>query len=157
MLSNKIANNQEKMLDKLDLLQSDFRLISADVAGIKKSLEDHKKDTTVNLDQHEQKIERASTRIDAIQSEQTATKAALAAMHRLGGGAFTLIIIIGGWYLSGVNGSVKQALDTATANAQRIEQIRQIQDERKERISALEDRTTKLREDVIAIRRGNMR
>jgi DNA repair exonuclease SbcCD ATPase subunit len=153
--NRKLANNQEKMLSKLDTMQGDFKLMTADVAGIKKSLEDHKRDTNYNLEQQDAKIDKASMRIDALQSEQTAAKASIATIKFLGGGALTFLILIGGWYLNNINSSVKTANDTASINAQKIEQIQRIQDERKDRIASIEDRVSKLREDVIALRRGN--
>ncbi|MDZ5288553.1 hypothetical protein [Helicobacter pylori] len=143
--NNEQLKNQREIISRLDTMQGDFRLISADVQGIKKSLDEHKRDTTISITEQDKKI-------DVLKDAQTRTETALTTL-KMSLSAFAVIVVpVTGWYLSSVNASVKVASETSSRNQQIIENIQKVQDERKAMIVSIDERLGRMKDELIQYR-----
>lgn len=104
-----LNDGQKEILEKLNTVRNDFSLLSSDVASIKNSLLEHRRD-----------VDKLEDQVEILNKESAANRSGLNAIKSLGGIVFAITLAISGWYFSGVNSSLKAATELSSSNRQQI-------------------------------------
>lgn len=132
-----LNDGQKEILEKLNTVKNDFSLLSSDVASIKNSLLEHKR----NVDKLEGQVE-------ILNKESAANRSGLNAIKSLGGIVFAVTLAISGWYFSSINTDLKNASEIANANKQKIETNEQKYQIQFEALETLTQQNTQVHEEL---------
>lgn len=105
-----LSDGQKEILERLNTVRQDFSLLSSDVASIKNSLLEHKR----NVDKLEGQVE-------ILNEESAANRSGLNAIKSLSGIVFAVTLAISGWYFSSINSDLKSATELTNSNRQQIQ------------------------------------
>lgn len=105
-----LNDGQKEILEKLNTVKNDFSLLSSDVASIKNSLLEHKRD-----------VDKLEGQVEILNEESAANRSGLNAIKSLGGIVFAVTLAISGWYFSSINNNLKSATELSNSNRQQIE------------------------------------
>lgn len=105
-----LNDGQKEILEKLNTVKHDFSLLSSDVASIKNSLLEHKRD-----------VDKLEGQVEILNKESAANRSGLNAIKSLGGIVFAVTLAISGWYFSSINTNLKSATELSNSNKQQIE------------------------------------
>lgn len=105
-----LNDGQKEILEKLNTVKHDFSLLSSDVASIKNSLLEHKRD-----------VDKLEGQVEILNKESAANRSGLNAIKSLGGIVFAVTLAISGWYFSSINNNLKSATELSNSNKQQIE------------------------------------
>jgi uncharacterized protein HemX len=105
-----LNDGQKEILEKLNTVKHDFSLLSSDVASIKNSLLEHKRD-----------VDKLEGQVEILNKESAANRSGLNAIKSLGGIVFAVTLAISGWYFSSINNNLKSATELSNSNRQQIE------------------------------------
>ena len=105
-----LNDGQKEILEKLNTVKNDFSLLSSDVASIKNSLLEHKRD-----------VDKLEGQVEILNKESAANRSGLNAIKSLGGIVFAVTLAISGWYFSSINNNLKSATELSNSNRQQIE------------------------------------
>ena len=105
-----LNDGQKEILEKLNTVKQDFSLLSSDVASIKNSLLEHKRD-----------VDKLEGQVEILNKESAANRSGLNAIKSLGGIVFAVTLAISGWYFSNINNNLKSATELSNSNRQQIE------------------------------------
>ena len=144
-----LNDGQKEILEKLNTVRNDFSLLSSDVASIKNSLLEHRRD-----------VDKLEGQVEILNKQNAANQSSISTIKSFGGIIFALTLAISSWYFSSINNDLKTASEIANANKQKIEtneQKYQIQFEALETLTnqnaqyheELSKRLTALREDQL--------
>lgn len=105
-----LNDGQKEILEKLNTVKQDFSLLSSDVASIKNSLLEHKRD-----------VDKLEGQVEILNKESAANRSGLNAIKSLGGIVFAVTLAISGWYFNDINTNLKAATELSNSNKQQIE------------------------------------
>lgn len=105
-----LNDGQKEILEKLNTVRNDFSLLSSDVASIKNSLLEHRRD-----------VDKLEGQVEILNKQNAANRSGLNAIKSLGGIVFAVTLAISGWYFSSINNNLKSATELSNSNRQQIE------------------------------------
>ncbi len=107
----KVLNDvQKEILEKLNTVRHDFSLLSSDVASIKNSLLEHRRD-----------VDKLEGQVEILNKQSAANQSSINTIRSFGGIIFALTLAISSWYFSSINNDLKNASEIANANRHKIE------------------------------------
>lgn len=105
-----LNDGQKEILEKLNTVRNDFSLLSSDVASIKNSLLEHRRD-----------VDKLEGQVEILNKQSAANQSSINTIKSFGGIIFALTLAISSWYFSSINNDLKNASEIANANKQKIE------------------------------------
>lgn len=105
-----LNDGQKEILEKLNTVRNDFSLLSSDVASIKNSLLEHRRD-----------VDKLEGQVEILNKQSAANQSSISTIRSFGGIIFALTLAISSWYFSSINNDLKNASEIANANKQKIE------------------------------------
>lgn len=105
-----LNDGQKEILEKLNTVKQDFSLLSSDVASIKNSLLEHKRD-----------VDKLEGQVEILNKESAANRSGLNTIKFLGGIVFAVTLAISGWYFNDINTNLRAATELSNLNKQQIE------------------------------------
>lgn len=105
-----LNDGQKEILEKLNTVRNDFSLLSSDVASIKNSLLEHKRD-----------VDKLEGHVEVLNKQSAANQSSINTIKSFGGIIFALTLAISSWYFSSINSDLKSATEISNSNKQQIE------------------------------------
>lgn len=105
-----LNDGQKEILEKLNTVKNDFSLLSSDVASIKNSLLEHKRD-----------VDKLEGHVEILNKQSAVNQSSINTIKSFGGVVFALTLAISSWYFSNINSDLKSATELSSSNKQRIE------------------------------------
>lgn len=105
-----LNDGQKEILEKLNTVRNDFSLLSSDVASIKNSLLEHRRD-----------VDKLEGQVEILNKQSAANQSSISTIRSFGGIIFALTLAISSWYFSTINNYLKNASEIANTNKQKIE------------------------------------
>lgn len=132
-----LNDGQKEILEKLNTVRPDFSLLSSDVASIKNSLLEHKRD-----------VDKLEGQVEILNKESAAHRSGLNALKSLGGIVFAVTLAISGWYFSSINNNLKSATELSNLNRHQIETNDQKYQIQFEALQTLANQNVQAREEL---------
>lgn len=132
-----LNDGQKEILEKLNTVRNDFSLLSSDVASIKNSLLEHRRD-----------VDKLEGQVEILNKQSAANQSSISTIRSFGGIIFALTLAISSWYFSSINNDLKNASEIANANKQKIETNEQKYQIQFEALETLTQQNTQAREEL---------
>lgn len=132
-----LNDGQKEILEKLNTVKNDFSLLSSDVASIKNSLLEHKRD-----------VDKLEGQVEILNKQSAVNQSSISTIKSFGGIIFALTLAISSWYFSSINNYLKNAFEIANANKQKIETNEQKYQIQFEALEILAQQNTQAHEEL---------
>ena len=132
-----LNDGQKEILEKLNTVRNDFSLLSSDVASIKNSLLEHRRD-----------VDKLEDQVEILNKQSAANQSSINTIKSFGGIIFALTLAISSWYFSSINNDLKNASEIANANKQKIETNEQKYQIQFEALETLTQQNTQAHEEL---------